>query len=375
MNTGEARKSNSPAEGTNGFPTKPTRTICRNQCLIRSEIPFIFILITLVCLIPGCISEKKDLLVITGRTMGTTYTLKTIPTPSPSMPFDQKALESDINYLLAEVNRQMSTYQKDSEISRFNASGSTDWFPISSDFARVTGSAVRISNESKGAFDITVAPLVNLWGFGPQKRETIIPDDREIKEKKSLVGYQNLSLRMKPPAIRKSTPGVSCDLSAIAKGFGVDKIALYLEAKGFDHYMVEIGGEVRTKGVNSLGEKWRIGLRSPEGNGFKKIIQLSGSAMATSGDYANYHEIDGIRYSHTIDPRTGRPIRHRLASISVIQPSCMMADALATAINVMGPDAGYDFAYQHHLPVYMIIRGRDGFIEKMSPEFTNYILK
>jgi len=179
---------------------------------------------------------------------------------------------------------------------------------------------------------------------------------------------------MNPPSIKKDIPGLYCDLSAIAKGFGVDKAAEYLESKNYKNYIVEIGGEVRTGGMKH-NRFWRVGIASPNGgSSIEKVIELKDASMATSGDYHNYFEKNGIRYSHTIDPAAGRPITHKLASVSVLHKFCCTADAYATAINVMGPEKGYEWAVKENLPVLLIIHDRGNrFVEKMTPQFKKYI--
>jgi thiamine biosynthesis lipoprotein len=238
----------------------------------------------------------------------------------------------------------------------------------------VVREALRISEASGGAFDVTVGPLVNLWGFGPEDRPRRVPDERAIEERRAAVGYRKLAVRMSPPAVKKDAPELSCDLSALAKGYGVDTVAEYLDACGMRNYMVEVGGEVRAKGKNGQGIPWRIGVERPGGpGGLLKVIRISGHALATSGDYRNYFEEDGVRYSHTIDPRTGRPIAHALGSVTVIHRSCMVADGMATAINVLGPQAGYDLAVRQKLPVLMVVREGDGFTETMTPWFEAFL--
>ncbi len=305
--------------------------------------------------------------------MGTTFTVKLVEKDSDKGKTNYEKVESEINRLLVEVNRQMSTYIEDSEISRFNQYRKTDWFPVSSDLAKVLIASITISEKSQGAFDITVGPLVNLWGFGPEYQANKIPDDEEIKEKKALTGYKKLSVKLSPPAVKKDIPEIYCDLSAIAKGFGVDKITMLLDSIKIENYMVEIGGEVRTKGKTQQNKLWRIGIEAPDSpTDIQRIIVISDNSMATSGDYRNYYEKDGVRYSHTIDPLIGSPIAHKLASVTVIDKSSMIADGMATAINVLGPEEGYKFALREGLPVFMIVREKQGFVEKMTPEFKTF---
>jgi thiamine biosynthesis lipoprotein len=302
--------------------------------------------------------------------MGTTFLVKVVEQEG----MDLASLARGVHAALDSVNSSLSTYREDSELSRFNRYGEPAWFPVSPECVAVVRQALEISAASGGAFDVTVGPLVNLWGFGPEDRPRQVPEDREIEERRAAVGWEKVSVRVSPPALKKSHPELYCDLSALAKGYGVDKVAEYLEACGVENYMVEVGGEVRTRGRNHQGIPWRIGVEKPGGpRAVQKVAQISGYALATSGDYRNYFEKDGIRYSHTIDPRTGRPITHRLASVTVIHRSCMVADGMATAITVLGPDAGYEFAVRQKLPALLLVRSGDRFTEKMTPGFAEFL--
>jgi thiamine biosynthesis lipoprotein len=305
--------------------------------------------------------------------MGTTYMVKIITNnqfKSGELEEITQNTTADIKILLKKINRQMSAFLKDSEISRFNRYGKTDWFEVSADTAAVIAEALRVSEISNGAFDITVGPLINLWGFGTDKKKCSIPGEQQIKEWMDKIGYQKLSVRHNPPAVKKEIPLINCNLSALAKGFGVDKTAQYLESKGFINYLVEIGGEVRARGVNHNNKIWRVGIATPDtGFSLYKVFPLKDSSMATSGDYRNYFETDGERYSHTIDPTTGRPITHKLVSVTVIHDSCMRADAMATAITVLGPKRGYELAIKENLRVFMIVREKDTFIGIKTPQF------
>ncbi len=312
----------------------------------------------------GC---QDQLITISGPTMGTTFQVKIV---QREITLSADVLEREINTRLEEVNRQMSTYRDNSEITQFNRARSTDWFGVSSDFAYVLHIAREISTWSDGAFDVTIGPLVNLWGFGPNAISERIPSPDSIEAYRALVGYKKILIDLSASALKKELPEIYCDLSAVAKGFGVDRVASYLDSLGINHYFIEIGGELRTKGHNHLRQLWRIGIASPAGQGeLQKALALNNMSMATSGDYHNYFERDGVRYSHTIDPRTGRPITHALASVSVIHKSCAYADGLATAINVMGPEKGFAFAEKRNLAVFMIVRQKDGFVEKMTSGF------
>lgn len=310
--------------------------------------------------------------VIRGSTMGTSYTVKIVK-PEGS-PFDQTLLANEIDSLLQDVNQIMSTYIDNSELSQLNAAPAGEWIPLSDDLYQVLHVAQTLSEKSGGAFDITIGPLVNLWGFGPEHNQSDIPPDEDIAERQQRIGFEHIELREQPPAIRKNREKMYIDLSAIAKGWGVDQVAEYIEAATHFNYLVEIGGEIRARGVNAKNQPWRIGVSSPDTQFLvQKVIDVQDRGVATSGDYRNYFEKDGVRYSHTIDPRTGRPISHNLVSVTVVHPQCMMADAYATTIDVMGPDSGLELAEQENLPVFLIVKTDDGFEEQMTSSFKHLI--
>lgn len=291
-----------------------------------------------------------------GRTMGTTYSVK-IANPPDTLAEDWRL---QIDAELRRVNDQMSTYLKSSELSRFNQSDSTDWFAVSTDTAKVVAYALEVSRQTQGAFDVTVAPLVNAWSFGPEERTQVVPSDQQLAEIKKRIGYQHLEARMEPPGLRKAIPELTVDLSAIAKGHGVDRIVELLGRMGATHVFVEIGGEVRVTG-GRVDRPWGVGIQQPDGGPSEVLtaLPLDDGAVATSGDYRNFFDAEGQRYSHTIDPRTGKPISHPLASVSVRANNCMMADAWATAINVLGHSAGLETAQRMNLDVMLIVRQGD----------------
>ncbi len=307
--------------------------------------------------------------------MGTSYTVKIVYQSSDAQTPDSSTGDA-IDSLLILINDMMSVHDPNSEISRFNDFDSTGWFSVPAELVFVVEKSLQVSEESEGAFDITVSPLIDLWGFGITGIHQTIPPAETIEKYSQLVGYQYLETRKEPPALRKHIPQLQCNLSAIAKGYGVDNIAAWLDDQRFVNYMVEIGGEIKSRGTNLQGEPWRIGISEPDETGqIHRVVELRDEAVATSGDYRNYFEQDGIRYSHTLDPRTGRPITHKLASVTVIDSSCMMADAYATTIDVLGPEKGYEFARKKSLPAYMLIRKKDGFATEMTSLFSTTYLK
>jgi len=308
-----------------------------------------------------------------GATMGTVYHVTVVDPPAG---LSREAAAAGVDAALAEVNARMSTYRADSEVSRFNRAAPGEWFAVSADTADVVATALEVHARSGGAFDITVGPLVDLWGFGAgSKGEDRVPAEAEIAAAAARVGSGALRVRADPPALRKEAER-EIDLSAIAKGYGVDRAALWLEGNGVANYMVEVGGEVRTAGRNPQGSKWRIGIEAPELQQGHAItaVALSGESVATSGDYRNYFESGGRRYSHTIDPATARPVDHALASVTVVAADCKTADALATAIDVLGPERGMAFAEREKLPVYLIVRAGGGFESRSSTAFAPYLV-
>jgi len=307
----------------------------------------------------------------TGETMGTSYTVR-ISSPE-ALALDAEGRNELAAAIQAEVdlvNEKMSTWRADSELSRFNAHASTEPFAVSPETLHVFAAARQVSEESGGAFDMTVGPLVNAWGFGPQA-VTQPPSDDQIAALQEKVGYRKVHVDADAGAVRKERPDLYCDLSGIAKGYGTDRVAGMLEARGYD-YMAEVGGEIRARGVNHRGETWRIGIINPDESGrpTSGVVPLQDTGMATSGDYRNIRlHADGTPYSHTIDPRTGRPVEHGLASATIVHPSAMMADAYATVLMVLGPEEGYDWAIEMDLPVRLIWHDGEGFTSRSTPAF------
>ena len=306
-----------------------------------SSIIFILLLWCISC------SNQPSQIELSGFTMGTTYNIKIIPEKDSIL--STKLIKQNIDSVLISVNYQMSTYLFDSEITQFNNHESTTSFTVSNDFSLVVERALHWSKLTDGAFDITIVPLLYLWGFGPGQASElgdIFPEEHAVQKRRTHVGYEKLTTNKY--YLQKKDPFIKIDLNAIAKGFGVDAVYSFLESIGMNNIMVEIGGEVRTKGENRKNEPWMIAVETPdlESAGSKTIswaLPLESKAMATSGDYKNYYEIDGIRYSHEIDPRTGYPAKTGIASATVVASNCMDADALATALIIMGAESGLQF--------------------------------
>jgi len=334
------------------------------------------ILVVSLILITACgvQKEQRNLTVIDGLTMGTTYTIKI---NSPSTDKTSKSIKQDIESILNNINQIMSTYLSDSELSKLNHSDSVDWIKLSPDLFSVIEQGIHISEETDGNFDITIGPLVNLWGFGPGEILSVIPAYTDIQNAREQVGYQYLQLDKTSTSVRKQIPDLYIDLSGIAKGYAVDKLADYMDSNNFNHYMVEVGGEIRAKGKNTKDQSWRIGIEKPDSSKrtVQQIIKLFNIGMATSGDYRNFFEVEGRRYSHTINPKTGRPVSHNLASVTVLHPSALIADALATGMLVLGPQAGYELAVRENLAALFIIKSNGGFEEKYTSSFRSYLIE
>lgn len=337
---------------------------------------FSFALLLLASLVlTACDRQAHRLTRLEGMTMGTSYLVKITDLPEIVKPAE---LQSALDALLAEINRSMSTYDEDSEISRINRARGQQAIEISTVLYTVLNEAVKVNRLSGGAFDVTVGPLVNLWGFGPELREDTVPPPAEIQQAFERTGMNKIELiHSSPPALRKLHPEVYLDLSAIAKGYGVDRLAEHLETLGIKNYMVEIGGEIRVQGINDRGQPWHIAIEkpAPAGRNVFKVIAPRDLAVATSGDYRNYFELNGKRYSHTIDPATGWPVDHALASVTVLAADCMFADAMATALMVLGPKRGYELALTEKLPAIFIVKGPAGLESRMTPGLEPLIIE
>ena len=305
-----------------------------------------------VLLLAGCHAR------LTGQSMGTTYTIEAeCPHGIPAARVEQ---------VLDRVNRLMSTYDPDSELSEFNRHPVGEAMAVSPETVEVVAAARRVAEQTAGAFDPTVAPLVALWGFGADAADHP-PAEVERRAAVETVDYRRVEHRPAPPTLRKLAP-VTLDLSAIAKGYAVDRLAEVLDESGCHAYLVELGGEIRATGTAPGGGAWRIGVDAPTGTGLVSTIVLASGGLATSGDYRQYREQHGVRLAHVVDPRTGHPIRHDLASVTVVHEQAMYADAYATALLVMGEDEGRRFAEDNGLAALFIVRrGQEFEVVDSSP--------
>jgi FAD:protein FMN transferase len=345
-------------------------TLIPGSVKTRSALLISFLFLCTV--VSGCSREEaRDARYFSGSTMGTTYNITLVAEAGQRFDFDESELQTAIDAEFVRINQHMSTYISDSELMRLNRAEVGKWHAISRPMHDVLLISQSISERSDGAFDITVGPLVNLWGFGPERATDKVPDAQAIEQLKAEIGYQFLELD--GLQIRKSRP-LFLDLSAVAKGYGVDWVAEFLEVRGFGNYLVEVGGDLRVSGLNSRGAPWRIAIEQPSQlqRSARMTIAFTDMSLATSGDYRNYFEVDGRRYSHTIDPTTGYPIAHNLVSVTVLAPTAAEADAWATAINVLGPEAGIALAELEQLAVYMILKEEGGYSDRHSSAFSAF---
>ncbi|WP_300316863.1 FAD:protein FMN transferase [Idiomarina sp.] len=298
--------------------------------------------------------------------MGTTYSV-VLFSKDPRHSADK--IQTKVDTVLERVNAQMSTYDPNSELSQFNQLESTEPVVISRDLERVVSRALDIARETNGALDITVGPLVNLWGFGPNGKPEQQPTAEELLAISEKVGYEKLSVSNHQ--LIKAHPAMYVDLSTIAKGYGVDKVGNLMDQLGIKQYLIEIGGEILAKGGKPADEDWKLAIEKPISTerAVQEIVELKEGALATSGDYRNYFEENGRRYSHIIDPATAEPIQHNLVSVSVFADDAMSADAYATALLVMGTEKAKAFADANQLAVMLIYKTDEGFEEYTSQWF------
>jgi FAD:protein FMN transferase len=308
-----------------------------------------------------------------GETMGTTWSVNAVVPEG----IDDGAIEKGIQAQVDGVVSQMSTYEANSDLSRFNRAPAGTWQALPPEFFGVLRYALSLAKDTGGAYDPTVGPLVNLWGFGPEKRPRDAPGAAAIAAARSRVGWAKI--RLDEASHRAFQPGgIYVDLSSVAKGFGVDQVARFLDRSGVHAYLVEVGGELRAHGRKPDGSPWHVGIERPGAaagavdklDDVGRVVSLTDKAIATSGDYRHFFESGGTFYSHHIDPRTGYPVAHRVASVSIVADDCMHADSLGTTLTVLGPEEGMAYARRHGIAVLFILYGEDGrFEERMSPAF------
>lgn len=328
----------------------------------------------------GRASRSSELAGFDGKIMGTGYSVRLGRAGNSVSGLRSEyvqGLAEQVHLVLQDVDTQMSTWRADSEVSVFNNSTDSDWQVMTPATTAVLAQARTTSDLSAGAFDITVGPLVDLWGFGAGSLNinngvsNAKPSASGIREVLARVGFSAIDIDPDNNAVRKRKPNVQIDLSGIAKGHAVDRVAYELDSTGVESYLVEVGGELRSRGRKPDGSQWRVAIERPSvrQRDVFRVLQLDDQAVATTGNYRNFFDNDGQRYSHTIDPRTGESVTHQLASVSVVAKSTMQADALSTAMMVMGPDMAIEFAEKHHIAAHLILKSDAGLKEFYSAEF------
>ncbi len=322
-----------------------------------------------VLLISACAEKPDSVAQLNGQTMGTTYLVKFLQPGQSDKVHDTAAIQKAVNKRLREINQSMSTYIEDSELSIINQSDAGVPLEISSELRKVISYAIDVYDKSLGKLDITVGPLVNKWGFGPDLKPENVPSQEDLRALSAYVGIDKFKLS--GSTLIKLHKDVYIDLSTIAKGYGVDQVAELLESFGIQDYLVEIGGEMRVKGTKPNKSDWLIAVEKPVATerAIERIISIGDNAIATSGDYRNYYEEDGTRYSHLIDPKTKRPIQHNLVSVTVVAESSMHADAWATALIVLGPDQGMLVAQNNNIAALFITKENNDFVELTTEKF------
>lgn len=314
---------------------------------------------------------QKQQVVLRGQTMGTLYSIRYYPEMQTP---DEQEVVTGLNKLFEQLTSEMSTYFPESQVSRFNQSREINKpFVLNDEVIYVVKAAQEISRQSGGGLDITVGPLVNLWGFGTSAHRQKLPAAQEVQQVLRAVGMDKL--QVVDQGLIKKVPELEIDLSGIAKGYGVDAVGRYLESLGVKNYLVEIGGEVRARG-NADNRAWRVGIQMPNDDfsvQVQKVLELHDMSLATSGDYHNYYDIDGVRYAHIINPQTGMPLRTTITSITVMLPDCMHADGWTKGFMMLGPDKGIALADKLGIAVYMLVKTEKGLDIKQSKAFARIL--
>ncbi len=329
-------------------------------------------LIGLVFFIAGCEQavQQQPLLQLSGPTMGSSYNLSVVA-PAGGLPADA---QQQIDRLLADIDQQFSTWRNDSELARFNQQQGIEPVAVSRELVVVAREALRIGNLSNGALDVTVGPLLKLWGFDRHHQPEVLPDEAAIAATRALTGLDKLLVT--EATFAKRVAQLSLDFSALVAGHAADRLATLIEGWGVNHYLLEVTGEMRVKGMHPAGRPWRIAVEKPVASGgrsVERVIELHDIGVATSGDYRNFYEVDGRRYSHTINPQSGKPIDHLMVSVTVLDPSAMTADGWATALMAMGPEPAKQIAEQQQLAVLLILKQDGTFIEWSSSAMVPFL--
>lgn len=337
-------------------------------------------LFSVVVLLAGCdnasapVPPKATATVLEGKTMGTFWRVSVVGIDKTQA----EELRQKVQNQLDGDDRLLSTWKSDSALMRFNQSQSTTPWPVSEAMADIVTESLRIGRKTQGAMDITVGPLVNLWGFGPDKQPVKTPTQEQIDAAKARTGLQYLTVinGTDRQYLQKTIPDLYVDLSTVGEGYAADHLAQLMIEEGISRYLVSVGGALVSRGMNADGQPWRVAIQKPtdQENAVQAIVDINGHGISTSGSYRNYYELDGQRISHVIDPQTGRPITHKLVSVTVIAPTALEADAWDTGLMVLGTEKAQQIVREQGLAVYMITKQGDGFTTWMSPQFRAFLV-
>ena len=334
------------------------------------------LVVACVLLSSACVTAPRAT-VLHGEGLGSTWTVKLRAPTTVNSAEIQQGIQSRIESVFHSISRWDDT----SEMSALNASPRSDWQPVTDELIEPLRYSLTLAADTDGAFDPTVAPLVDAWGFGKTGRRFEPPSPEALSAARSRVGFEKVALDTDSHRVRKPA-GMQIDLSSMQHGRGADAVAEYLNSLGIDNYMVDVGSEIRAHGQSAEGGAWHVAIERPSApdatipaatNGFEHVVSLRNAGIATSGNFRYFFDYNGRRYSHRIDPRTGEPVPHDLVSVTVIDPICMHADALATALTVLGPDEGFDYASRRNIAALFISKSGDALVEKMTPQFASYL--
>ncbi|OUF43436.1 FAD:protein FMN transferase ApbE [Pluralibacter gergoviae] len=336
-------------------------------------------LAAVVLTIGGCDSSTTPTAVtpatvLEGKTMGTFWRVSVIGVDGARA----DALRRKVQAQLDADDMQLSTWKANSALMRFNRSDSTAPWPVSEAIADIVTASLRIGSKTGGAMDITVGPLVNLWGFGPDKQPVKIPSAEQIAAAKARTGLQHLTVidQAGSQYLQKDLPGLYVDLSTVGEGYAADHLARLMAQEGISRYLVSVGGALVSRGMNASGRPWRVAIQKPNDreNAVQAIVDINGHGISTSGSCRNYYELDGRRISHVIDPQTGEPIQHKLVSVTVIAPTALEADGWDTGLMVLGTEKAKEVVREQGLAAYFIYKQGETFQTWMSPQFKPFLV-
>ena len=309
--------------------------------------------------------------------MGGSFSVKVVTSQDELETPGLHDVDGALRSTLDRIEGLMSTWDRDSELSRFNRSTSLEPFTVAPETLDVFKWSLEVGSVTGGALDVTIGPLVDAWGFGPSGPRKTAPTDDEIDRLREAMGPGRVELNPTAGTVRKTRPDVQCDLSSVVPGYAADRLSRELADRGFTDFLVDVGGEVLARGRNEKGAPWQVAIERPEpqGDAIQRLVSLSDLAITTAGDYRKYREVDGQRVAHILDPRTGRPLTHRLASVTVIDALAVRADAFDTALLVLGTNEGMALATKLNLAALFIERTNDGFVERTTPRFEEITAK